>query len=76
MYNHTVDLPDLFVSEHIPALGLNLTPKEHPIDNKVMFWLHECKLVIPEDEGNVLILWLSTIIEYVFGKDHNLYQYL
>ena len=52
LYNSTVELPDLYLSENIPDFGLNMTPKEHPIDNKVMFWLHECNLnkVFPKSD--------------------------
>lgn len=51
MYNATVEMPDLYLSRHIEHLGLNLTPKEHPIENKVCYWLHECNMdkVLPQD---------------------------
>ena len=53
-------------------MGLALTPKEHPIDNKVMYWLHECNMdkAMPTiyECNNYLILWLSTIIENVLTK--------
>ncbi len=44
MFNPTVNLPELYISKDIPGLKLNLTPKEHPLENKTMFWLHECHL--------------------------------
>lgn len=44
LYNATVEMPDLYLSRHIEHLGLNLTPKEHPIENKVCYWLHECNI--------------------------------
>lgn len=53
-------------------MGLALTPKEHPIDNKVMYWLHECNMdkAMPSSSecSSFLILWLSTVIENVFTK--------
>ena len=42
LFNHVVGLPDLFISKEIDTMGLALTSKQHPIDNKVMYWLHEC----------------------------------
>ena len=56
-------------------MGLALTAKEHPIDNKVMYWLHECNFdkALPQlsDCPNVLVLWLSTLIENIFCKNDN-----
>ena len=76
MYNIAVDLPDLYLSEPVEKLKLNLTPKEHPIDERVMYWLHECNIdkTIPVGESsNRFVLWLSTIVEYVFGPAHPCY---
>lgn len=44
MFNATTRLPDLYISEAIKEFEGELTPKEHPIENKVMYWLHECNL--------------------------------
>lgn len=70
LYNHVANLPDLYSSSQIELMGLSLTPKEHPVDNKVMYWLHECNFAtaLPKDCQNLLVLWLSTLTENVFAK--------
>ena len=74
LFNHVVGLPDLYISSQIELMGLSLTPKEHPVDNKVMYWLHECNFAkaLPENCPNLLVLWLSTLIENVFAKSADL----
>lgn len=74
LFNHVAKLPDLYISSQIELMGLSLTPKEHPVDNKVMFWLHECNFAkaLPENNQNLLVLWLSTLIENVFSKSPDL----
>ena len=73
LFNPVVGLPDLYISSNFSdTMGLALTPKEHPVDNKVMFWLHECNFdkALPQLDQcpNVLVLWLSTLVENVFVK--------
>ena len=74
LFNHVASLPDLYISSQIELMGLSLTPKEHPVDNKVMYWLHECNFAkaLPENHSNLLVLWLSTLIENVFSKSSDL----
>ena len=70
MFNATTRLPDLFLSETLKTLKNELTPKEHPIENKIMYWLHECNFakclpIETNSNQNILVLWLTTINEHV-----------
>ena len=69
LYNPAVNMPEIYLSNNIPSLNLNLTPKEHPIENKIMYWLHECHLAEGLPNNWTLVSWLSTIIVYVIPED-------
>jgi hypothetical protein len=45
MYNVAAGLPDLYMSEGCERMGINVTVRDHPIEAKSMYYLHECQFV-------------------------------